>query len=485
MKDDKSDPIFSFSTDCIKNGPDSLFDLLSLLIRSFLTHGHVTVFLLLATLVPIIKDKLGRIDSSKNYRSIAISSIILKLLDWIILLLFGATLGVDQLQFAYQPGSSTTMCTWMVIETVGYFLRNGSEVFTCAMDMTKAFDLVKHSLLFRKLMSAGLPPIFIRVLLFIYTMQFANVRWDGKMSETFPLCNGVRQGAILSAILYCFYVNDLFRILRNRRAGCWVNDNYHGIIGYSDDSFLLAPSESALQEMMVTCQEYAQEHNLYFSTDPNPSKCKTRCMAFFFPRKSRELPKMKLCGDELPWVTTIKHLGNNLTNQYDGLKHDTKTKQAQYITKNNELYQEFFFSHPKTRFKTNVIYNSHFTGSPLWDLFSRETEMVEKTWNTSLRIMYELPVDTHRYFVEAMSDTKHVRILLYERFVGFLDQIEKSPKHLPKQLLETIRQDVRSITGRNIKHLEQKSGGQLYKHQKFGLYAEVLKENDWKVKTVK
>jgi hypothetical protein len=41
------------------------------------------------------------------------------------------------------------------------------------------------------------------------------------------------------------------------------------------------------------------------------------------------------------------------------------------------------------------------------------------------------------------------------------------------------------MLGRNIQRLEQKSGGQLYKHQKFGLYAEVLKENDWKVKTVK
>ena len=177
---------------------------------------------------------------------------------------------------------------WMVIETVGFFLRNGSEVFSCAMDMTKAFNLVKHSLLFRKLLSAGLPPIFIRVLLFIYTMQYANVRWNGEVSDTFLLSNGVRQGAILSAILYCFYVNDLFKILRNRRAGCWVNHNYT-IIGYSDDSFLLAPSLSALQEMLRTCQEYAESHNLKFSTGPNPVKCKTKCMAFFIPGKSREL----------------------------------------------------------------------------------------------------------------------------------------------------------------------------------------------------
>ena len=259
--------------------------------------------------------------------------------------------------------------------------------------MAKAFDLVKHSLLFRKLLSAGLPPIFIRVLLFIYTMQYANVRWNGEVSSTFLLSNGVRQGAILSAILYCFYVNDLFKILRNRRAGCWVNDNYHGIIGYSDDSFLLAPTLSALQEMLLTCQEYAESHNLKFSTDPNPAKCKNTRMAFFHPRKSRELPRLELCGTELPWVSTIKHLGNTVTNQYNGMRQDIKIKRAKYIEKNNELYQEFFFSHPKTRFKLNVIYNSHFTiancgtcsvqifcGVCLWSPPCKNTPLQEVPW---------------------------------------------------------------------------------------------------------
>ena len=164
----------------------------------------MTIFLLLATLVPLIKDKLGSISSSKNYRSIAMSSLILKLLDWVILLLFGESLGVDQLQFAYQPGASTTMCTWTAVETISYFLRNGSEVFTCLMDMTKAFDLVRHSTMFQKLISAGLSLIFVRLLIFIYINQYANVRWAGTFSDIFSMRNGVRQGAVLSAIFLLY-----------------------------------------------------------------------------------------------------------------------------------------------------------------------------------------------------------------------------------------------------------------------------------------
>ena len=223
LNSNKADPIYSFSSDCLKNGPDSLYTHLSLALQSFLVHGHVTMFLLLATLVPIIKDKLGSISSSKNYRSIAMSSLILKLLDWVVLLLFGDSLGVDQLQFAYQGRASTTMCTWTAVETISYFMRKGSEVFTCLMDMTKAFDLVRHSVLFKKLISAGLSLIFVRVLMFFYINQVANVRWNGMFSDIFSMKNGVRQGAVLSALLYCIYMNDLFKKLRKNRIGCWIN----------------------------------------------------------------------------------------------------------------------------------------------------------------------------------------------------------------------------------------------------------------------
>ena len=137
------------------------------IIQGFLIHGHVTILLLLATLVPIIRDKLGSLNVIKNYRSIAISSILLKLIDWIFILLFGVHFGLNDFQIAYQAGCSTTMCTWAVLETVDFILKNGSKVFTCAMDMTKAFDLPLHSLLFKKMLAAGFPAIFIRLFIFI------------------------------------------------------------------------------------------------------------------------------------------------------------------------------------------------------------------------------------------------------------------------------------------------------------------------------
>ena len=220
LNNGKSDPVFSFTSDCLKNSPEELFVNLSIVIKSFLIHGHVSHVLLLATLVPLIKDKMGDVCSSKNYRSIAISSLILKIIDWIILILFGQRLGLDDLQFSYQQGCSTMMCTWLVTETIDYFLRNDGEVFSCMMDMTKAFDMVQHSLLFIKLINVNLSSIFIRLIMVMYMFQTANVKWNQAISNTFPMVNGVKQGAVLSAILYCICVNGLFERLRSRRSGC-------------------------------------------------------------------------------------------------------------------------------------------------------------------------------------------------------------------------------------------------------------------------
>ena len=135
----------------------------------------------------------------------------------------------------------------MVLENIRYFLRNGSEVFVCLMDMTKAFDMIQHSVLFKKLLESGLPPIFVRLLLCMYISQKANLRWGGHLSRLFKMTNGVKQGAVLSAILYCFYTNGLFQNLRDQKVGCWIQGTFTGAVGYADDNLVMSPTLAGLQ----------------------------------------------------------------------------------------------------------------------------------------------------------------------------------------------------------------------------------------------
>ena len=181
-----------------------------------------------------------------------------------------------------------------------------------------------------------------------------------------------------------------------------------------------------LKEMMKTIEEYCSYHNLKFSTDPNPSKCKTKCFAFL--HKDRPLPNVIMGGNSLPWVKEGVHLGNHFGNNYNGMKKDILVKRATFIGKNCELLQEFAYATPSTVLKLNEIYNLHFTGSPIWDLFCPEALQLEKTWNISIRKIFNLPLQTHKYFIEPISGKNHLKKILIKRFLSFLKQVQNLEK---------------------------------------------------------
>ena len=154
------------------------------------------------------------------------------------------------------------------------------------------------------------------------------------------------------------------------------------------------------------------------------------------------------------------------------------------------MVDEFKFCHPDTQFHLNEIYNSSFYGSAIWDLFCRESEMLENTWNTSFRIMYNLPYATHRYFVQSVSTKMHIKNILLRRFLGFLNQIVRSQKKLPKLLLKTIKNDSRSTTGSNLRKLMLLLGKHTLEDIKVKdidkvEYSVVEPANQWKVEMVK
>ena len=171
IKNNKNDPVFFFNTDCIKRAPPTFFALIANIIKASLIHGHMSESLLIATNILLLKDKKGDIESSDNYRSIALSSVKLKVFDWVMLTLFEDILALDDLQFSYQRECSTNMCTWMVVESINDFRRKNSNTYACFMDMKKAFDMIKHGTLFNKLFIRDFPPIYLRLLLFMYRSQ--------------------------------------------------------------------------------------------------------------------------------------------------------------------------------------------------------------------------------------------------------------------------------------------------------------------------
>ena len=81
------------------------------------------------------------------------------------------------------------------------------------LDATKAFDRVRYCKLFRKLLSRKMSPLILRLLMFMYTNQELQVKWSGSVSERFNVLNGVKQGGVVSPILFAVYMDDLLMLL--------------------------------------------------------------------------------------------------------------------------------------------------------------------------------------------------------------------------------------------------------------------------------
>ena len=129
MKGSKSDVNFNFQSDCLINGPPELVTHLTNLLRLFISHGVVPYFILVCSLLPLLKDTLGDITTSDNYRAIAAGSQLLKLLDIVILILEGDKLKCDQLQFGFQPKASTSMCSWAATAVIDHYNSQGAVVY--------------------------------------------------------------------------------------------------------------------------------------------------------------------------------------------------------------------------------------------------------------------------------------------------------------------------------------------------------------------
>ena len=201
--------------------------------------------------------------------------------------------------------------------------------------------------------------------------------------------------------------------------------------------------------MIKLAESYFSTHGLQFSTDPDPKKSKTKCIAWL--QNKRPLPELELCGNYLPWVGKIVHLGMTITNEKTILETNMNIKKARYVAKNIELNQEFYFASEISKLKINDVYNFSWYGSVLYNLYCTEYIKLESSYNRSIKMMLDLPYGTHRSLIEPISERRHLRKTFARRFLGMINNIRKSKKPILRCLLSEIERDVRPTSGRNLR----------------------------------
>ncbi len=331
LKREKQDGVFDIISDHFIEAPEYLYKHLCVLFTSCMHHGYLPCNMLMSTMIPIPKDALGNIQSSDNYRGIALSTMCNKLFEYVILVKHKDALAVSDLQFAYKEGVSTTQCTWLAREVISHFTRNGSNVYCTLLDCSKAFDKMRHDKLFHKLTNMEIPAIVVRVLMYMYENSKTCVRWDSSISDYFCVSNGIKQGSVLSPILFNIYVDDLIDELKYKSLGCHIGNQYCGIVVYADDIMLLSPSLTGLQDMLETCNQFSVGYGLAFNAR------KTMCIEFHVNNRCNLVQhNIKLGSETLQWFSKVKHLGHQF-NCCNSFEADIKFRQGKFIACVNNI----------------------------------------------------------------------------------------------------------------------------------------------------
>ena len=82
-------------------------------------------------------------------------------------------------------------------------------------------QLLNFKKLFRKLYGRKWPTWFIEILINWFGKLNSVVRWNGEFSAPFNVMSGIRQGGVLSPLLFTIFVDDLLLELQKSKKGCF------------------------------------------------------------------------------------------------------------------------------------------------------------------------------------------------------------------------------------------------------------------------
>ena len=267
-----------------------------------ISHGYVPNQFGRGIIIPLVKDKHGDVSNSSNYRGITISPVVSKIFECCLLLKFDSYLVSDDLQFGFKKDIGCGPALFTFQQVVKYFTSRGSTVFVTAVDASKAFDRLDHSVLVRKLVSRKVPACFTRIISCWYSKLYSSVRWHSVLSAEFRVLCGVRQGGILSPILFNLYVDELIKKLRGIGDGCYVSSCFVGCIMYADDLLLVSPTIAGLQRMLNVCSDFGASCNIMF----NPAKTISVAIG---NRHCCSVAPVYIDSQPIVWVDQLKYLG--------------------------------------------------------------------------------------------------------------------------------------------------------------------------------
>ncbi|XP_078663299.1 uncharacterized protein LOC144906655 [Branchiostoma floridae x Branchiostoma belcheri] len=258
----------------------------------------------------IIKlPKKGDLTDCKNWRGIMLISVASKILCRVILNrtanAMESRLRDNQAGFRPNRSCSDQIATLRII--VEQSIEFNSQLYAVFIDYEKAFDSVDRTTLWKILAHYGIPGKIINMVKVFYANFQAQVLHEGDLTAPFNMTTGVRQGCLLSPLLFITALDWIMgETTREGRTGIqWTLLNMLDDLDFADDLVLLSHS---IHQMRVKTKKLEQNSSTV-GLGVNAKKTKEMRV------KTTGNAKPVCCrGEELETVREFTYLGSVITN---------------------------------------------------------------------------------------------------------------------------------------------------------------------------
>lgn len=291
----------------LKAGHSQLIPVLHKLFNYILRSGNFPANWRCNLLTPIHKK--GEVSKPENYRGIAVGSNLCKLFCSVLQIRLSKFAKmhklVPQCQIGFRPNARTADHVLSLKSIIDKYVNTVSKknVFCCFVDFKSAFDTVSRKKLIYKLLQADIGGNFLNIIQNMYSdVKYAVKVCDGH-SDSFSSSVGVKQGCVLSPLLFNLYLRDLPDIFDDTCDPVQLHDITVNCLMYADDLAILSESSRGLQNALNKLGIYCRKWDLTVNLD------KTKVIVF---NKSGHLLKkhhFSYMGSQIEIVPGYCYLG--------------------------------------------------------------------------------------------------------------------------------------------------------------------------------
>ncbi|XP_075157756.1 uncharacterized protein LOC142231022 [Haematobia irritans] len=127
-----------------------------------------------------------------------------------------------------------------------------SPLYLCFIDFAKAFDTIRHEALLKALECKRVPKKIIRLIASLYDGATCRIRHEQQLSDQITVEIGVRQGCVLSPLLFNILLDVIMsRVTQSHRGITWGLQGNLCDLDYADDICLIAHKGTEIQVMRI------------------------------------------------------------------------------------------------------------------------------------------------------------------------------------------------------------------------------------------